>query len=130
MKTAAAVLLLALAACSSPPTDKEFQFTPEERQLLQPLPDTTPEKVRKLVGHGDELFREATPAFRRADPDSGPNWEARNAMAIELYARARESYIAAHAESGLKVPPPILERSKECLTRLLALQKLKRSASR
>jgi hypothetical protein len=126
----AAALLFAIAGCSSRPSDKDFHFTPEERQLLQPLPDTTPEKVRKMVGHGDELFAQATPAYRRADPESGPNWETRNAQAFDLYTRARESYVAAQAESGLKVPQPILDRSKECLTRLLALQKLKRSAPR
>jgi len=83
-----------------------------------------------MVGHGDELFAQATPAYRRADPNSGPNWETRNAMATDLYTRARESYIAAQAESGLMVPRPTLDRSRECLTRLVALQKLKRSAPR
>ena len=51
-------------------------------------------------------------------------------MAFDLYTRARESYVAAQAESGLKVPQPILDRSKECLMRLVALQKMKRSAPR
>ena len=130
MRSSAAVLLLALAACSSPHRDKDFQFTPEERQLLEPLPEKTPEKVRRMVEHGDELFAEATPAYRRSDAASGPNWETRNSMALELYTRARESYIAAQAESGLKVPPPILDRSKECLNRIVALQKMKRAAAR
>ena len=130
MRSPAAVLLLVLAACSTPHRDKDFQFTPEEKQLLQPLPDKTPEKVRRMVEHGDELFAQATPAYRRADAESGANWETRNAMALDLYTRARESYIAAQAESGLKVPPPILDRSKECLNRMVALQKMKRAALR
>jgi hypothetical protein len=131
MRTSAALLLLALAAgCSSPPRDKDFQFTPEERELLQPLPETTPEAVRKMVEHGDDLFAQATPAYRRADPQSGPNWETRHAMALDLYTRARESYIAAQAESGLIVPPPILKRSRECLNRMVALQRMKRAAQK
>ncbi len=130
MRTLAALLLLAAASCSSPPTDKDFQFTPEERELLKPLPDKTPENVRKMVEHGDQLFKQATPAYRRADAESGPNWETRNAMALDLYTRARESYVAAQAESGLIVPQPILDRSRECLLRLVALQKMKRAAAR
>jgi hypothetical protein len=130
MRLPTAALLLALLGCSSPPTDKDFQFTPEEKALLQPLPDTVPQKVRTMVQHGDDLFAQATPAFRRADAESGKNWETRNAMALDLYTRARESYVAAQAESGLKVPQPILDRSKECLMRLVALQKMKRSTPR
>jgi hypothetical protein len=138
MRFPAAIPLLALAAasalfgasCSSGTIDKDFQFTPEEKLLLQPLPDTTPRKVRSLVEQGDELFAQATPAYRRADPESGADWESRNAMAFDLYTRARASYVAAQAESGLMVPPPILDRSKECLTRLVALRKMKRSAPR
>ena len=138
MKFPAAALLLELdaasallgAGCSSASTDKDFDFTPEEKLLLQPLPDTTPQKVRSMVQRGDEFFAQATPAYRRAGPESGPNWESRNALATDLYTRARESYVAAQAESGLMVPPPILDRSKECLTRILALRKMKRSALR
>ena len=126
MRIPAPALLLALAAGCASTSDKDFQLTPEERQVLRPIPDA-PEKVRRMVEHGDELFIQATPAFRRSDPDSGPNWETRNAMAVDLYTRARESYVAAQAESGLKVPQAILDRSRECLTRVLALQRSRRS---
>jgi hypothetical protein len=51
-------------------------------------------------------------------------------MAFDLYTRARASYHAAQAESGLKVAQPILDRSRECLNRLAALQKMKRSAQK
>jgi len=126
----AAACLLALAACSSRPTDKEFQFTPEERQLLRPLPPTTPEKVREMVAHGDELFTQATPAFRRADPEAGSGWETQNAMAIDLYTRARESYEAAQAEYGKVSSPPIQDRFRECLSRLVTLGRWKRAAQK
>jgi hypothetical protein len=129
MRILAAWVLLAVAGCSTP-TDKDFQFTPEEREILRPLPENTPQEVRKLVERGDELFAEATLAYRRSDPSSGPDWESRNATAFDLYTRARQSYTAAQAESGLKVPQPILDRSRECLIRLVALRKMRRSAPR
>jgi hypothetical protein len=130
LRILAAGCLLALAACSSRPTDKEFKFTPEERQLLRPLPESTPEKVRTMVAHGDELFKQATPAYRRADPEAGPGWETQNAMAIDLYTRARESYEAAQAEFGKASSPPIQDRFRECLTRLVALGRWKRASQR
>ena len=130
MRILRAALLLGAVACSSRPSDKDFQLTPEERLLLAPLPEKTSDPVRRMVDHGDQLFLQATPAFRRSDLESGPGWETRNAMATDLYTRARESYVAAQAESGLKVPQPILDRSRECLNRLLQLQKQKRAAFR
>jgi alpha-ketoglutarate-dependent taurine dioxygenase len=130
MRALAAGCLRALAACSTRPTDKDFQLTPEERQILRPLPAKTPEKVLQMVAHGDELFVQATPAYRRADPEAGSGWETQNAMAIDLYTRARESYEAAQAEFGKTSSTPIQDRFRECLSRLVTLARWKRAAQR
>jgi hypothetical protein len=128
VRRVAAVGLLALAACASRPTDKEFKFTPEERQILRPLPEKTPKEVLRMVAHGDELFIQATPAYRRAEPEAGTGWETQNAMAIDLYTRARESYEAAQAEYGTLSSPPIQDRFRECLSRLVTLGRWKHAA--
>jgi len=124
---AAASLLILAASCGGSP--EPFKLTPEEEHLLRPVPEA-PEKARRMVAHGDELFIQATAAYRRSNPEAGGSWATQNSMAVDLYTRARESYVAAQAESGLKVPPAILERSRECLTRVLELQKQRRAAMR
>ena len=126
MRTLCATGLLLLAAsCGGGPPD--IRLTPEEQALLRPIPDA-PEPVRRMVAHGDELFIQATPAYRRSNPDAGGDWATQNSMAVDLYTRARQSYIAAQAESGLMVPPAVSERARECLIRIVALQKQKRAA--
>ena len=106
--------LLLLAACGSGPAVDTSHLTPEERHLLRPVPEA-PDSAQRQVARGDEMFVRATTAA----PESA---------AIDLYTRARACYVEAQAECGLMVPPAITERSRECLMRVVALQKQRRSA--
>jgi hypothetical protein len=110
MKPFAAVLLL-LAACGAPPKPA---LSPEDERVLRPVPDVPDGGVQSLIDRGDAYFVKAI-----ADP----------ASALDNYARARASYLEAQTHFGGLVPPALLDRVKECVTRIAALQRRVHSAS-
>lgn len=115
MRRLAAVLLL-LASCGSPPAPAEP--TAEESRLLRPIPDA-PDAVRGLVERGDALFLRALSPHRQGDVDA----------ALDLYSKARASYLEAqtHYPSLTPIPAPLLDRVRECVTRIAALQRQRHS---
>lgn len=109
---APAALLLLLAACGSPakPT-----LSADEERILRPLPEPPDDAVRGLVDRGDGFFL-------RAIPEKDPK------AALELYGKARSSYLEAQTHYSGLVPPPLLDRVKECVNRIAALQRQKHAA--
>jgi hypothetical protein len=103
MRTLAPLLLL-LAACGSPPRPA---LSAEDERILRPVPDP-PEGVQALVDRGDGYFVKAI-----GEP----------ASALDSYARARSCYLEAQTHYSGLVPPPLLDRVRECVTRIAALQR-------
>lgn len=123
MRRLAATLLLALSgveglltACGSPPVT----LTPEDERALRPVPDMSPE-VRRLVDRGDALFIGALPPHRKGE----------TMAALDLYMKARASYLEAqtHYASLTPVPAPLLDRVRECVTRIAVLQRQRHAAA-
>jgi len=114
----AAALLLLLASCGGPP---QAAPTDDEVRLLRPIPDA-PAPVRELVERGDGFFLQALAPHRGNDA----------AAALELYGRARSSYLEAqtHYRSPTPVPAPLLGRVRECVNRIAALQRLRHATPR
>lgn len=119
-----ALAILALTACAGPSGARNVRLTPEEERILRPIPDP-PDRVRRLVEQGDEMFLQGIPPYRRIDPESNPDWTSQVTSALDCYTRARSSYLAAQGEfpSPQPVPPPLLDRVRECVLRIAALQK-------
>jgi hypothetical protein len=113
MRSLAAALLL-LAACGSPPVP----LTPEEEFVLRPIRDMAP-NVRALVERGDAHFVDALTPHRKGETQT----------ALDRYANARSAYLEAetHYYSG-QIPPPLLARVNECVTRIAALQRQRHAA--
>jgi len=109
-----AAALLFLAACGSPPP----ALSPEDQRALRPVPDMAPD-VRALVERGDALFVDALTPQRTGD----------TATALDRYGKARASYLEAQTHYSGLVPQPLLDRVRECVTRIADLQR-KRHASR
>lgn len=131
MRRSAAAGLLLLASCfdsHSHSTTRELRLTPEEERILRPVSNAS-DRVSKLVDQGDELFRKGIPVWRASDPETGPSWAMNVDPALDLYSRARTFYLTAQSEypSPSPVPAPILDRVRECVMRIAALQKLKHS---
>jgi hypothetical protein len=101
----AAVLLL-LASCASP---APVELTEHEKHVLRPGADS------ENVENGDAAFLEAVRAERSGDVDG----------ALKSFATARTHYLKAQlGYPGLaSVPAPLLDRVKECVTRIAALQR-------
>lgn len=121
MRPYVAALLLALsgvggilAACGSTPAT----LSPEDERVLRPIPNMTPE-VRALVERGDAIFVDAIPSHRGGD----------TATALDRYSKARASYLEAQTHYSGLVPQLLLDRVKECVTRIAELQR-QRHASR
>ena len=106
MRILAAALLL-LASCGAPPVP-----SPEDERVLRPIPDA-PEAARPHLERGDETFVRASAAQRGDD----------GAAALDLYRRARSSYLQAEALCGGFIPPPLIDRATECVNRIAALQR-------
>jgi hypothetical protein len=122
-------LLMLLAGCAGGSAGN-VRLTPQEERILRPLGDP-PDKVRRLVAEGDQLFLKGIPPYRESDPETGSDWPQKVAVAFDFYTRARASYLAAQGEySGLSVPPPLLDRVNECVARLATLERRRRSAPR
>ncbi len=117
MTRLAAVLLL-LASCSGPPPATP---TADEERVLRPI-EKPPDAVRSLVERGDALFLRALAPHRQGDADA----------ALDLYSKARASYLEAqtHYPSLTPLPAPLLDRVRECVTRIAALQRQRHSLSR
>lgn len=128
MRTAVALVLLAGCAGGSA---GNVRLTAQEERILRPLGDP-PDRVRRLVAEGDQLFLKGIPPYRESDPETGSDWLAKTTAAHDLYTRARQSYLAAQGEfsGGMSVPPPLLDRVNECVQRLAVLEKRRRSAPR
>ena len=105
------LVLLLLASCGSPPRATP---TADEERILRPIPDAT-DDVRRLVDRGDALFLQALVPHRQSDVPA----------ALELYSKARASYLEAqtHYPSLTPVPSALLDRVRECVTRIAALQR-------
>jgi len=101
------LVLLLLAACGSP---AKVTLSAEEERILRPLPVPPDDDVRRLVARGDELFVSAIP---EKDPKTS----------LGLYGKARSSYLEAQTHYSGLVPPPLLDRVKECVNRIAALQR-------
>jgi len=101
----AAVLLL-LASCASP---TPVELTEHEKHVLRPGAESSD------VDQGDDAFREAVRAERSGDIDG----------ALKSFATARTHYLQAQLRyPGLaSVPAPLLDRVKECVNRIAALQR-------
>lgn len=97
------LVLLCLAACASP----RPPLGPEDAHVLRPLSDP-PDDVRRLVDRGDDFFVQAI-----GNPGA----------ALDLYAKARASYLEAQTHYSGIVPAPLLDRVKACVTRIAALQR-------
>jgi hypothetical protein len=108
MNRLAAALLL-LSACSAPPP---ADLTADEERVLRPVPDA-PEAARPLIDRGDAYFVRALGPHRAGDAPA----------ALDLYGKARSSYLEAETHCGGFIPPPLLDRVKECVTRIAALQR-------
>jgi hypothetical protein len=105
----AAVLLL-LASCSSPPP---VELTDHEKHVLRPGVASAD------VDQGDDAFRKAVGEERSGDADG----------ALKHFAQARTHYLQAQLSyTGLaSVPAPLLDRVKECVVRIAALQRQRHS---
>jgi hypothetical protein len=106
VKTLAAALLL-LASCSAPPAP-----APEDEHVLRPIPDA-PEAAVRFIERGDETFIKASAAQRAGD----------SASALDLYRRARTSYMEGARACGGFIPQPLQDRAMECVQRMAALQR-------
>ncbi len=113
MRPLAAVLLL-LAACSS---SAPVTLTPEDERTLRPIPDMNPD-VRRLVANGDGFFVDALAPHRKGE----------TVAALDLYAKARASYLEAQTHYSGIVPQPLLDRVRECVIRIAALQRQRHSS--
>ena len=105
MSRLAAVLML-LASCASPPP---VELTDHEKHVLRAGAESPD------VDQGDEAFRSAAGAERSGDADG----------ALKNFAAARSHYLQAQLSyTGLaSVPAPLLDRVKECVVRIAALQR-------
>lgn len=130
MKPAAALLLL-LAACGTTSSARQVRLTPEEERTLRPMIDP-PDRVRSLVEKGDDLFVQGIPAWRASDPEAGGDWASNVDPALDFYSRARTAYLTAQSEyvSPSPVPPPLLDRVRECVMRIAALNRRKHTPTR
>jgi hypothetical protein len=108
MRPLAAVLLL-LASCAAPPAPA---LSADEERVLRPVPDA-PESARPLIERGDALFVRALTPHRAGDAPA----------ALDLYGKARASYLEAETHCAGIIPPPLLDRVKECVYRIAALQR-------
>ena len=104
--TRLAPLLLLLAACGAPPRPA---LTPDEERVLRPVPDA-PGEICSFIDRGDEIFISAIP---EKDPQT----------ALDLYGKARRSYLEAQSRYSALVPPPLIDRVRECVTRIAVLQR-------
>jgi len=131
LRLSAAALVLALSACSGGPSARNIRLTPEEERILRPLAEP-PDRVRRLVAEGDELFLQGIPPFRASDPETGADWARELPVAMDCYTRARRAYLTAQSEypSPQPVPPPLLDRVRECVMRIAALSKRQHSTPR
>ncbi len=111
MRKLAAALLL-LAACGAPPAP-----APEDEHVLRPVPDA-PEAAVPFIERGDETFIKASAAQRAGD----------GAAALDLYRRARTSYMEGARACGGIIPAPLQERAMECVQRMASLQRQGRPA--
>ena len=105
------IILLLLAACGTP---AKVALTPDEERILRPVADP-PEGVQRLIDRGDNYFVSAIP---EKDPQ----------IALGLYGKARSSYLEAQTHYSGLVPPPLLDRVKECVNRIAALQRQRHSS--
>jgi len=111
MRQLAAALLL-LASCGAPPAP-----TPEDEHVLRPVPDA-PEAAVPFIERGDDTFIKASAAQRAGD----------SARALDLYRRARTSYMeGARACAGF-IPPPLQERAMECVQRMATIKREARTS--
>jgi hypothetical protein len=119
MKRAIAGLLL-LASCSSG-SAPQVALTPDEERILRPLTNP-PDRVRRLVEDGDQLFLKGIEPFRGRELDT--------ALAMECYTKARTAYLTAQGlyVSPQPVPPPLLDRVNETVARLAILIKRQRAS--
>jgi hypothetical protein len=126
-RTFAAAALLALSACAGS-SARNVRLTAEEERILRPLADP-PDRVRRLVEEGDELFCQGIPPYRGSDPETGSDWASQVPAALDFYSRARTAYLTAQSEysSPQPVPPPLLDRVRECVMRIALLQRRKHS---
>lgn len=108
MKTFLATLLVLLAACGS----SRATLSPEDERVLRPVPDMTP-AVRDLVERGDSYFVDALPPHHQGD----------TVTALDRYSKARASYLEAQTHYSGLVPQALLDRVKECVTRIAELQR-------
>ena len=104
------------------------RLTPEEERILRPLGDP-PDAIRRLVAEGDQKFLQGIPPLRRSDPETGADWQSEVKVALDCYTKAREYYLAAQGKylPG-PVPPPLLDRGNETVTRIALLLKRQRSS--
>ena len=112
--------LLLLAACASG-SAPSISLTPEEERILRPLTNP-PDRVRRLVEDGDQLFLKGIEPFRGHDLDT--------AVAMDCYTKARTAYLTAQGlyASPQPVPPPLLDRVNETVARLTILIKRQRAS--
>ncbi|HUR38009.1 MAG TPA: hypothetical protein VM222_00865 [Planctomycetota bacterium] len=105
MNRLAAALLL-LASCASP---APVELTDHEKYVLRGG------AASDDADRGDEAFLKAVRAERSGDADG----------ALKHFAAARTHYLQAQLRyTGLaSVPAPLLDRVKECVTRIAALQR-------
>jgi hypothetical protein len=111
--------VLILASCAGG-SGGAVRLTPEEERVLRPLIDP-PDRVRRLVEDGDQLFRKGIEPFRGPEPDA--------TLAMDCYTKARTAYLTAQGLylSPSPVPPPLLDRVNETVARLAILIKRQRS---
>lgn len=112
--------LLLLVGCAGAPAST-VPLTPDEQRILRPLIDP-PDRVRRLMEEGDQLFLKGISPFRGPEPDTR--------LAMECYTKARTSYLTAHGLylSPQPVPPPLLDRVNETVARIAALIKRQRGS--
>lgn len=129
MRATPVVMVMLLSACAGGSAGN-VRLTPQEERILRPL-GAPPDRIRRLVDEGDQLFLKGIPHYRKSDPETGSDWPEEVAAAFDLYTRARKSYLAAQGEySGMSVPPPLLDRVNECVARIAVLDKRRRSLPR
>lgn len=118
-----AAAVAALAGCAGS-ARAPAALTPEEEHLLRPVPDA-PEPVERLIEEGDRLFRDGVAPYRASDPAAGSGAASAIPEALDLYRRARLSYVTAQSRySGLQpVPPALMERIRECVMRIATLER-------
>jgi len=111
--------LLLLAGCAAAPA-ASVPLTPDEERILRPLTNP-PDRIRSLVEDGDRLFVKGIPPFRGPEPDV--------TQAMDCYTKARTAYLTAQGlyVSPQPVPPPLLDRVNECVSRIAVLIRRQRS---